>query len=243
VTDQPASLAAALAAVQEQLPRIVKKSTGQVGTRTYKYGDLGDIMDAIRDLMISLGLIWVCKPDIIAGQFVLTYSLRHVPSGEHADGAMPLPAAGGPQATGSAITYFRRYALTAVLNIVLEDDDGRAAQDDHDAALQAWNAPARPHTRKADRHRADRDGPLPDDQWTTSPAADLPDDAPGTSTGDQRRTIGALMTELGAKDQADRHAMAMSLLDLSEPVSSTSLSRTQANQLITELRAKKAEVS
>ena len=189
--DQPATLAAALAQLQGQLPRIVKKSTGQVGTRTYKYGDLGDIMDAIRDLMISLGLIWVCKPDIrYDGQFVLLCSLRHVPSGEREDGYMPLPVAGGPQGTGSAITYFRRYALAAVLNIVLEDDDGRAAQDDHDAALQAWNAPARPHTRKA-----------------------------------------------------DRHAMAMSLLNLAEPVSSTDLSRDQADQLIAALRAKKAEVT
>jgi len=235
--DQPATLAAALAQLQGQLPRIVKKSTGQVGTRTYKYGDLGDIMDAIRDLMISLGLIWVCKPDIrYDGQFVLLCSLRHVPSGEREDGYMPLPVAGGPQGTGSAITYFRRYALAAVLNIVLEDDDGRAAQDDHDAALQAWNTPARPHTRKADRHRADRDGPLPDDQWTTEPG-------PGFSTPGQRQTIGMLMKELGAQDQADRHAMAMSLLNLAEPVSSTDLSRDQADQLIAALRAKKAEVT
>ena len=244
INPEPATLAAALAAMQEQLPRITKKSTGQVGTRTYKYGDLSDIMDAIRTLMISLGLIWVCKPDIRDdGQFVLAYTLRHVPSGEHEDGQMPLPVAGGPQATGSAITYFRRYALTAVLNIVLDDDDGRAAQDDHDAALQAWNAPARPHTRKADRHRADRDGPLPDDAWTGIPAEDLPNDAPGTSTAEQRKAIGALMVSLGAKDQVDRHAMAMSILDLTEPVSSTMLSEAQARQLITGLFAKKAEVT
>ena len=244
--DQPATLAAALAQLQGQLPRIVKKSTGQVGTRTYKYGDLGDIMDAIRDLMISLGLIWVCKPDIrYDGQFVLLCSLRHVPSGEREDGYMPLPVAGGPQGTGSAITYFRRYALAAVLNIVLEDDDGRAAQDDHDAALQAWNAPARPHTRKADRHRADRDGPLPDDDWTVA-GEDLSGEdwtTPGTSTAEQRRRIGALMASLGAKDQVDRHAMAMMLLNLTEPVSSTMLSAKQAGELITALRAKKAEVT
>ena len=247
INPEPATLAAALAAMQEQLPRITKKSTGQVGTRTYKYGDLSDIMDAIRTLMISLGLIWVCKPDIRDdGQFVLAYTLRHVPSGEHEDGQMPLPVAGGPQATGSAITYFRRYALTAVLNIVLDDDDGRAAQDDHDAALQQWNAPARPHTRKADRHRADRDGPLPDDQWTT-PAEDQWAPPPGgratTSTAEQRRTISILMRELGAKDQVDRHAMAMSILDLAEPVSSTMLSPKQADDLIEGLRAKKAEVT
>ena len=130
--------------------------------------------------------------------------------------------------------------------IVVDDDDGRAAQDDHDAALQQWNAPARPHTRKADRHRADRDGPLPDDQWTT-PAEDQWAPPPGgratTSTAEQRRTISILMRELGAKDQVDRHAMAMSILDLAEPVNSTMLSPKQADDLIEGLRAKKAEVT
>jgi hypothetical protein len=235
--DQPATLNEAILALQAQLPRIGKGSTGQVGTRIYKYADLPAIMDAIRDLMITLGLIWVCKPATVDGQFVLATSLRHVPSGESEDGDMPLPVAQGPQGTGSAITYFRRYGLLAVLNIVVDDDDGRAAQDDHEAALQAWNAPARPHTRKADRHRADRDGPLPDDQWTA------PDSAPGTSTPGQRQTIGQLMRELGATDQIDRHAMAMAILDLTEPVSSTMLSEAQARDLINGLRAKKAEVT
>jgi len=243
VSDQPATLNQAILALQAQLPRIGKGSTGQVGTRVYKYADLPAIMDAIRALMITLGLIWVCKPTTVDGQFVLATSLRHVPSGESEDGDMPLPVAQGPQGTGSAITYFRRYGLLAVLNIVVDDDDGRAAQDDHEAALQAWNAPARPHTRKADRHRADRDGPLPDDAWTGIPAEDLPNDAPGTSTAEQRKAIGALMVSLGAKDQVDRHAMAMSILDLTEPVSSTMLSEAQARQLITGLFAKKAEVT
>ena len=239
MSDQPATLNQAILALQAQLPRIGKGSTGQVGTRVYKYADLPAIMDAIRALMITLGLIWVCKPTTVDGQFVLATSLRHVPSGESEDGDMPLPVAQGPQGTGSAITYFRRYGLLAVLNIVVDDDDGRAAQDDHEAALQAWNAPARPHTRKADRHRADRDGPLPDDQWTTPPN----NGEPGSSTVGQRRVIGALMAELGAEDQAGRHAMAMSLLDLPEPVSSTALSHVQADELIRNLRAKKAEVS
>ena len=246
MSDQPATLNEAILALQAQLPRIVKGSTGQVGTRIIKYADLPAIMDAIRDLMITLGLIWVCKPTTVDGQFVLATSLRHVPSGESENGDMPLPVAQGPQGTGSAITYFRRYGLLAVLNIVVDDDDGRAAQDDHDAALQAWNAPARPHTRKADRHRADRDGPLPDDQWTT-PAEDQWAPPPGrratTSTAEQRRTISILMRELGAKDQVDRHAMAMSILDLAEPVSSTMLSPKQADDLIEGLRAKKAEVT
>jgi hypothetical protein len=238
--DQPATLNEAILALQAQLPRIGKGSTGQVGTRVYKYADLPAIMDAIRGLMITLGLIWVCKPTTVDGQFVLATSLRHVPSGESEDGDMPLPVAQGPQGTGSAITYFRRYGLLAVLNIVVDDDDGRAAQDDHEAALQAWNAPARPHTRKADRHRADRDGPLPDDQWTTSPPAEA---RPGSSSADQRQIIGRLMAELGTTTQSGRHAMAMDLLNRTEPVSSTALSYQDAADLIAALRAKKAEVS
>ena len=246
MSDQPATLNEAILALQAQLPRIGKGSTGQVGTRVYKYADLPAIMDAIRDLMIKFSLIWVCKPAVLdGGLFVLATSLRHVPSSESEDGAVPLPLTQGPQAVGSAITYFRRYGLLAVLNIVVDDDDGRAAQDDHEAALQAWNAPARPHTRTADRHRADRDGPLPDDDWTVA-GEDLPGEdwtTPGTSTAEQRRRIGALMASLGAKDQVDRHAMAMMLLNLTEPVSSTMLSAKQAGELITALRAKKAEVT
>ena len=241
MSDQPATLNQAILALQAQLPRIGKGSTGQVGTRVYKYADLPAIMDAIRDLMIKFSLIWVCKPAVLdGGLFVLATSLRHVPSGESEDGAVPLPLTQGPQAVGSAITYFRRYGLLAVLNIVVDDDDGRAAQDDHEAALQAWNAPARPHTRKADRHRADRDGPLPDDQWTTAPDAE---DQPGTSSDEQRQSIGRLMSDLGAKTQAGRHALAMDLLGLTEPVSSKTLSYRDAVKLIAILERKKAEVT
>ena len=239
--DQPATLNEAILALQAQLPRIGKGSTGQVGTRIIKYADLPAIMDAIRDLMIKFSLIWVCKPAVLdGGLFVLATSLRHVPSGESEDGAVPLPLTQGPQAVGSAITYFRRYGLLAVLNIVVDDDDGRAAQDDHEAAVQAWNAPARPHTRKADRHRADRDGPLPDDQWTTAPDAE---DQPGTSSDEQRQSIGRLMSDLGAKTQAGRHALAMDLLGLTEPVSSKTLSYRDAVKLIAILERKKAEVT
>ena len=62
MSDQPATLNEAILALQAQLPRIGKGSTGQVGTRVYKYADLPAIMDAIRDLMIKFSLIWVCKP-------------------------------------------------------------------------------------------------------------------------------------------------------------------------------------
>src|SRR6516164_10001434 len=95
--DQPATLNEAILALQAQLPRIGKGSTGQVGTRVYKYADLPAIMDAIRTLMVTLGLIWVCKPTTVDGQFVRPPSLGHVPSAEREKGNMPPPFHRGPQ--------------------------------------------------------------------------------------------------------------------------------------------------
>ena len=45
------------------------------------------------------------------------------------------------------------------------------------------------------------------------------------------------MRELGAKDQADRRAMVLSLLNLPEAVASQDLSYSQAESLIAALRA------
>jgi hypothetical protein len=235
VTGQPASLAAALVALQAQLPDldIRKEDKAQVGTRETSYANLHTITSIIFPVLTALGLYWTCIPTMADGQFVLRYILGHQPSGETITGDYPIPST-NPQTMGGAITYARRYALCAVLGIAPADDD-----DDADITA-AWNPPANPRTRKADRHRADRDGPLPDDQWTTSPPAEA---RPGSSSADQRQIIGRLMAELGTTTQSGRHAMAMDLLNRTEPVSSTALSYQDAADLIAALRAKKAEVS
>lgn len=55
-------------------------------------------------------------------------TLQHVPSGEYISCATDIPLAKeDAQGVGSAITYGRRYAITAILGIPTEDDDGNAA--------------------------------------------------------------------------------------------------------------------
>lgn len=58
----------------------------------------------------------------------LMTKLTHTESGQWQSSiaVVPLPKA-DPQGMGSAITYARRYALTAMLGLVTEDDEGRAA--------------------------------------------------------------------------------------------------------------------
>lgn len=130
------SLAAALAAFQAEAPTFNKSKTAKVkmktgGEYTYKYADLGDIIPIVGPLMAKHGLSWSAKPAVTEdGQMVLRFTLRHVSNQEDA-GEMPLGVERSckPQELGSAITYMRRYAMTAQLNIATEeDDDAQTAQ-------------------------------------------------------------------------------------------------------------------
>jgi hypothetical protein len=226
--DQPTSsaaatsLAAALAALQAQIPVIPKDATAQYGS----YADLAAIHKVIKPLLAAHGFAWSCCPHLReSGAFVLAYTLTHAPTGETVTGSYPLPVTGTPQVIGSAITYARRYALQSVLDLTTDDDDGQAAQND----AGAWHAPANPRTRKAVRSKGD----LGDDEWTTEPAPDA--DEPGSITDAQGKRIHAWFTKHGITDRADRLAYTMSALDLPELATSSDLSMAQASKLITHL--------
>ena len=94
------------------------------------YATLNSVMDACRDTLISNG-IWLCQYPVPAepGHMGLVTKLTHAESGQwQASLAVtPLPKA-DPQGYGSCITYARRYALTAMLGIIIEDDDGEGAK-------------------------------------------------------------------------------------------------------------------
>lgn len=127
------TLSAALAAFQADLPRIGKGNLAVVrsdkGSYKYTYADLSDVSAVVLPAIARHGLSFSAKPTLNnEGRFVLEYVLRHT-SGEHDHGQYPLPPTGTPQQIGSAITYARRYALSAVTGIVPdEDDDGQAAE-------------------------------------------------------------------------------------------------------------------
>jgi hypothetical protein len=124
-------LAGALLKLQDAAPTLTKDASGQVGSRHYKYTPLDTIVEKIGPLLVDNGLVWTTRPSGSAEAPTLVYELIHAESGEAIAGEMPLMIGDNPtsQALGSAITYARRYALTAVLNLVAdEDDDGAAAQ-------------------------------------------------------------------------------------------------------------------
>jgi hypothetical protein len=129
------SLAAALAELQKDLPRVVKDKTATVTsqrtgkTHKYSYAGLPDIADAIMPRLSAQGLSFSCRPTLHPEfGFVLAYQLLHT-SGEERSGFYPLNAEDSPQARGSAITYARRYCLCAITGVAAdEDDDAQAAE-------------------------------------------------------------------------------------------------------------------
>ena len=95
------------------------------------YASLNSVMDACRDALIENG-IWLCQYPVPVDQpnaIGLVTKLTHAESGQWQSSlaVVPLPKA-DPQGMGSAITYARRYALTAMLGMVTEDDDGEGAK-------------------------------------------------------------------------------------------------------------------
>ena len=138
------SLAEALAAFQLDLPKLGKSSTADAGTYKYAYADLAEVSNVVLPLLAKHGLSFTTRPTLEDGRFVLAYQLLHT-SGEHTDGCFPLPDKGSSQQMGSAITYARRYALSAVTGVAPDkDDDGAAAgemrfdqaEEDPNRALQ-----------------------------------------------------------------------------------------------------------
>lgn len=97
------------------------------GGKASKYADLSAVWEACADALKVNALGVVQLPGAIRdGKMSMTTMLVHE-SGQwlQGEGEIPLPKP-DPQGQGSATTYFRRYALAALMGIVQEDDDGNA---------------------------------------------------------------------------------------------------------------------
>lgn len=129
-TPEPPSineLAAALAKAQGEIAPALKDAVNP--DFKSRYASLPVIREAVREAFARHGLAVVQRPSVIDGKLVLTTWLLHA-SGQAIDcGELSAQVdLANPQQMGSAITYFRRYALAALSQTVAdEDDDGNAA--------------------------------------------------------------------------------------------------------------------
>jgi hypothetical protein len=235
-----ATLWDALAVIQRDAPVILK--TEEVDTRPdggkmhYSFAGLNTVWSAIAGLMDDLGLIWVTCPDVLTldggqSRFVLRYSLLHRPSGEAITGSYPL-AGDSPQKRGGEITFARRYALVAVLNLrVAGDDDEAQASEDRAAMSPSQQA----QQGRAPRKAAQRTQPRPRQAPPQTPDV-APAEGPRMMSDDQRKKLFAAMGEAGVGNERQHYQAYINETLAShgaEPVeSSTKLTFEQAGWVI-----------
>lgn len=140
-SDSVAKLADALAKAQA----VMKAATINKTNPHFKnrYADLAAVLEAIRKPLSDNGLSITQTTEVRDGGFVLVTTLRHS-SGEWISSEYPLPVAAKPQELGSALTYARRYSLSAMACIAAdEDDDAEGARQQGQTA-----APVSPRNSK-----------------------------------------------------------------------------------------------
>lgn len=100
-----------------------KSGTGRVGNRTYNYMLLDDLLATVRPILCKHGLFVMQE---ITGDGLIT-TIAHK-SGQYRASVVPFSRMDGNKGTnslqevGGGLTYFKRYALAALLGISDKDD-------------------------------------------------------------------------------------------------------------------------
>ncbi len=145
-SDTLGELYAALAQAQGEIENAVKDKTGHAGKDTKtRYADLAGVWDVIR-APFAKAKISVLQPATVEigdrGVLVTVRTRFGHASGQYVEESLTVLAASAfPQQIGSAITYARRYQLSAMAGVAAEDDDGAAAQPTHHANGRQFATP------------------------------------------------------------------------------------------------------
>lgn len=198
------NLAAALAAAQAEM-KPAKETANNPAFRS-KYADLTSCFEACNAVLpkhkLSISQVMVAAPE----GYVSVQTLLLHESGEWLSSVCTLKADGNrgvnaAQAAGSAITYARRYGLTAIVGLATDDDDGNAA-----------GAPVQPQQRKPAQQPAPR-------QVAPAPAPAPQPKQEEELDGDRLKALFARLKELGYTEKED------CLIKLSEVLGRTVNSR------------------
>jgi hypothetical protein len=165
----------ALIAALAQLANPVKDAKADTGRFSYTYATLPAILDLVRPILAGHGLAVTQDVTMADGSLMVFTTIRHT-SGELINFGPIIGRPGGDwQALGSAITYARRYALTAALGIAADDDDDAQATK----PVQRSSAPPPPE----------------EDPWATS--GPVAAEGPGNRVQEARERMGAYSTPSG----------------------------------------------
>ncbi len=122
-SEQINELAAALSQAQGEMQAAVKDKINPFFKSSY--ADLGSVWDAARPVLSKHGLCVMQTTEFVSerNQIMMVTTLAHT-SGQWMTSELPLnPSKNDSQGIGAAITYLRRYSLSAIVGVVCDDDD------------------------------------------------------------------------------------------------------------------------
>lgn len=119
-------IAAALSKAQGQIKSAVKDSKNPFFNSSY--ADLASVWETCRKPLSENGIAVIQRTIATDGLTIVLDTILAHESGEWISGTLTMkPIKNDPQGVGSCLTYARRYALSAIVGICPEDDDGNKA--------------------------------------------------------------------------------------------------------------------
>src|SRR5690606_21131193 len=94
-----------------------------------KYVDINGLLAVVKPVLNKHEMVLTQALTNIDGKLALRTTIADSKSDESISDVCPLPEMADPQKSGSAITYFRRYALQSLLALEAEDDDANRASE------------------------------------------------------------------------------------------------------------------
>ena len=125
----PEAMAKDLVAAWAELSNVHRSKTANAGTYSYAYADLGDLLDVARPILAAHNLALI-QPLMRMDSVVITVETMLIhSSGHYLLWFFDVSAGATAQATGSGITYARRYSALGALGVAAggDDDDGAKA--------------------------------------------------------------------------------------------------------------------
>ena len=148
----PRTLFDRLLSAQAKIGKITKDKTNPYFKS--KYMDINTLLEIVKPILYAEEILVLQPLSNVDGRPAITTILRH--HDEEIRETFTLPDLDIAQKMGGAITYARRYALTAMLCIEADDDDGNVASSPNRNGKKAIKTVQDPDTerRKMERRMA-----------------------------------------------------------------------------------------
>jgi hypothetical protein len=111
--------------IQKEIGAIKKTETNPYFKS--KFFDINVLLETVKPTLNAEGIVLTQALSHVDGKLGLKTTLVDTDTGETIEDVAVLPTLDDPQKAGSAVTYFRRYAIQSLLALEAEDDDGNKA--------------------------------------------------------------------------------------------------------------------